>query len=48
LDVRQLTKKGVKEEFLFEIEVFGQERGHIQCMLYIRFQTVETDKRQTK
>jgi len=32
----ELTKKGVKEEFLSEMEVFGedlgQEKGHICCI----------------
>jgi len=34
---------------LSEIEVSGQVKGsHMSYMLYIRFQTAETEKRQTK
>ena len=41
----ELTKKSLKLGGIFccEIEVFGQEKGHI--MLYIRFQTVYRQKK---
>ena len=42
----ELTKKGVMEEYFSEIEAFGKETSHIRVIyvIYIRFQTVKTDK----
>ena len=42
----ELSKKMCQGGIFSEIEVYGQEKGHIR--IYVIYQTAEIDKRQTK